>query len=113
MLCSGVLAVLLVAANLFHASSVLGHAQPLSQLVASGIWSATPAVLLAGLVLASSLHGARCLLLQLVRLRRPTGAARSPLRALGLAVVDQRSGVAPLRAGWSDRGPPTAALAAF
>jgi hypothetical protein len=113
MLCSTALAALLVAADLLHALPAIGHAQPLAHLVAPGAWSMAPAVLLVGLVLAASLHGAHWLLLELVRLRRRPGEVRSPLVALCVAVVEQRCVAAPLRAGWSDRGPPTAVLAAF
>ncbi len=110
--CSVALAVLLVAANLLHALPAVGHAQPLGLGVAAA-WPTVPAVLLAGLVLAASLRGARLLWFELVRLCRRTGSVRAPLLALRVAVVERRCAAAPLRAGWSDRGPPARALAAF
>lgn len=113
MLCSAALAALFVAAGLFHALPTIGRAQPLARSVLAGMWSAAPAVLLVGLVLAASLYGARWLLLELVQTRQRLGDVRTPGLALCAASVDRRPATAPLRAGWSDRGPPTAALATF
>jgi hypothetical protein len=113
MLCSAALAAFLIAANLFNALPDFGHTQLLVHSGVAGMWPAGSAVLLVGLVLAASLRGVRWLLLELVGLRHRAVAARAPSLVLLVLRVEQRVAVAPLRAGWSDRGPPTAGLAAF
>lgn len=114
MLCSAVIAGLLAAAGLFHVVPAIGHAQPLVHSVVPGAWSAVPTMLLVGLLLAASLYGARWVLLKLVRPRKRPGDFRSPPPGLCVVRADQRPAAAPLRAGWSDRGPPAGVpLAAF
>jgi len=112
MACSSLLAALLLAGNLLHAPFDVGHAQPLAHSVAAGGWPTVPVVLLIGLVLAASLHGARWLLLELRCLHpwpRHLDAVSLLLRG---CVVDSRSPADPLRAGWSGRGPPPSAAPA-
>jgi hypothetical protein len=114
MLCSAVVAGLLAAAGLFHLVSATGHPQPFVNSVMAGAWSAVPTVMLVGLLLAGSLCGARWLLVKLVRPRKRACEFRAPPPVLRLVGADQRPAAAPLRAGWSDRGPPAGApLAAF
>ena len=114
MLCSAVIAGLLAAGGLFHVVPATVYAQPLVHSVVPGAWSAVPTVLLVGLLLAASLYGARWLLLKLVRACRRRGDFRSPLLALCMVSAGGRLAAGPLRAGWSDRGPPTGSpLAAF
>jgi hypothetical protein len=113
MLCSAALAALLLAANLAHVLPAIGPAQPLAHSVAAGGWSTAPAVLLVGLLLAASLSGARWLLLEFVRLRRAPDVPWHSGLSLPLISFAQPAVAAPLRAGWSDRGPPAAALAAL
>jgi hypothetical protein len=112
MACSAGLAALLLAANLLHAPLAIGHAQPLAHSLAAGGWPAVPVVLLIGLVLAASLHGAHWFLLELGRVRqRPCELHASSLLLLS-GSAEHRSAAAPLRAGWSGRGPPPAAVPA-
>jgi hypothetical protein len=114
MLCSAVIAGTLVAAALFHLVPATGHAQPSLHSLLPGAWSAVPTVLLVGLLLAASLGGARWLLVKLVRLRKRAGDFRSPPLVLCVVGAGHRPAAAPLRAGWSDRGPPAgSSLAAF
>ena len=112
MLCSLVLATVLAAVASFHAAGIAQDQASVGSL-ATATWSAVPAGLLIGFVLAASLHGARWLLLELVRLRRRASVVRSPGLLLRGISFDQRTAAAPLRAGWPDRGPPTASPAAF
>jgi hypothetical protein len=114
MLCSAVIAGLLVAAGLFQLMLASGQAQPLVQSVVAGAWSAVPTAGLVGLLLAASWCGARWLLVKLVRPRKRVGDLRSSPLVLCVAAAGQRPAAAPLRAGWSDRGPPPGyPLAAF
>ncbi len=114
LLCSATLAALLVAPGVLHSGSALGPAQALVHSAVTGGWSEVPAVLMVGLVLTASLHGVRRLLYELVRLHRRVYDVRwSPVATCGAPADLRRPTFAPLTVGWSDRGPPVTALAAF
>jgi len=113
LLCSAMLGALLIVPDVLHAWSALGPAQPLAHSVVAGGWSAVPAVLMVGLVLAATLHGVHWLLRKFVPLQPRGYDARSSVVAICGAAAGLHSSATPLRAGWSDRGPPAAALAAF
>jgi len=109
LVCSAGLGLLLVTVLAFSAATASGHADALAHAIGLGNWFATgPAVLVAGLLLALSVHGARWLL---ARVRSGPAPARrgGSVAALGSQVVSLRLAGAPLRAGWSDRGPPRVA----
>lgn len=84
----------------------LGH-----PLAAAGWTAVVPAVVCAGLLLAASLHGAEWLLISVTRLRVRLGLARRRQLRVHVAWVEPSPVAEPLRTGWSDRGPPVAALA--
>lgn len=115
MLCSAVLVGLLGVTGLVHFAPVVGHAQPLTHLALAGAWSSVPTGLVVGLMLAASLCVVRRLLCAFVRQRRWLGQAQPPRFVLRLVSPVWPPAAAPLRAGWSDRGPPTprSLLAAF
>jgi hypothetical protein len=73
----------------------------------SGAWSAVAVAVCLGLLLATSLQGARWVLRELVRLHaRPPGRQRAPSLPSSPAIAMAAPVAAPLLAGWSDRGPP-------
>lgn len=115
MLCSALLAGLLAVAGLVHVAPIVGHAQPLTHVALVRALSSVPAVLAVGLLMAVSLCAVRRLLFAFVRERRWLADAQPPRFVLRLVSAVWRPAAAPLRAGWSDRGPPpaTSLLAAF
>jgi len=115
MLCSAALGGILAVAGLVHFAPAVGHAQPPTHLVLRGAWWTVPTVLTVGLLLAASRCGVRWLLYEFVHERQWLGDLQPPYFVLRLVSGVRRPATAPLRAGWSDRGPPPASsqLAAF
>jgi hypothetical protein len=111
-LCTAVLAGLLGAAGLLHAVTSVGHVQPLTHSLVAGAWSAAPTVLSVGLLLAASLYGLRWLLFELGGERKRLGDLRALVSGSRVVSADLPPAVAPLGAGWSDRGPPASRLLA-
>ncbi len=111
LVCSAGLALLLVGVLAFGAATAGAHADPLAHAIGFGNWlAAGPALLVSGLLLALSLHGARWLLARVgaVPVRGFGGPAAVGFSGSSLSF---RAAGAPLRAGWSDRGPPPGPLA--
>jgi hypothetical protein len=87
-------------------AAMSGHGT-LMQVFASVSWWAIPAVLLAGLLLVLSVHGARWVLSAVARWRRrPIPGRGRPLTQMRPWAAVLPRAPTPLIAGWSDRGPP-------
>ncbi len=109
--CSAGLGVLLVTVLAFSAVTASDQGDALPHAIGLGNWAAAgPALLSAGLLLALSMRGAQWLL---TRVRSRFLMAREPgaVAQVSSRSVDVRFAGAPLRAGWSDRGPPPLAIA--
>ena len=103
--CSVVLVAIYATQELLEGLLAVGHASGLVGVFGYGGWWAVPAALCVGLVLAAWLHGARWVLEEVARRRRPHARGTRPQtrpRLIG-AVAHWRLGLA---AGWSGRGPP-------
>ncbi len=99
----------LVTALTFTSATASGHTGSASLLhaIEAGNWlSAGPALLIAGLLLALSWHGAKWLLDRVGSTPGMRPLARAAAARLEGAESFRLTG-APLRAGWSDRGPPS------
>lgn len=110
-LCSAVLAGLLTLGGLLHVALTIGP----THTPIAGAWSGVPAALSVGLFLTAALSGMRRLLFDFVRARRWFGNVHPSRSVLGLVSAISPPRAVPLRAGWSDRGPPPvrSPLAAF
>lgn len=107
--CSVILALAFCATELLSASA---GPEPLAHWASAANWpAAIPAIMVAGLLLAVALRGARWLLGRVGRLRSSLRPARRPPLRLWVRIVELAAATAPLQIGWSDRGPPSAVQA--
>jgi hypothetical protein len=104
--CSSCLVAIYATQELLEGVFVSGHPAGLEGILGYGGWWAIPVSVCVGLVMAALLHGARWLLDEVAaRCGRPSPrrrATRSTPRPARVAA----SRLAPLAAGWCDRGPP-------
>jgi hypothetical protein len=108
LLCAAAMLAVICCGGLAGVCSALGGHGAFGQTVAPQIWSAIPAALCIGLLVAVSLRGARWVLSKAVGLRRAlVSARRRQPRERRPATVLLLLAATPLLAGWSDRGPPT------
>jgi hypothetical protein len=108
LLCAAAMLAVICCGELAGVCSALGGHGAFGQTVAPQIWSAIPAALCIGLLVAVSLRGARWVLSKAVGLRRAlVSARRRQPRQRRPATVLLLLAATPLLAGWSDRGPPT------
>jgi hypothetical protein len=107
LLCSAALAAVLCGQDLCRELITSGHpGGGAASLFGSAGWTSIPVAMLVGFVLAASLHGACWVFHEARRLRRRTSGRRRSVAVARVTTVGLRPVLAPLLAGWSDRGPP-------
>jgi hypothetical protein len=105
--CAGALVAIFVCQEFLEGLFATGHPAGLAGIFGYGGWWAIPAALGVGLALAACLYGTRWMLSVVAqRCGKGPRACRAKPARVRLARFDSVPTLAPMVAGWSDRGPP-------